>query len=509
MPERLVNWTMALLLPVACLAAVGDDVRVAQAAKDQDQATLRSLLAQKAGVNARQPDGATALHWAAHWDDLETAELLIQAGADVNAANDAGASPLWLASSNGSANMVAKLLKAGANPNATLRFGETPLLAAAGAGSTDVVKLLLAAGADVNGKETQRGQTALMWAVAENHLETARALIGHGADIHARSMGGFTPLLFAAQQGNLDSARIMLAEGSDVNETSPDDMSPLLVAAASGHDAMTKFLLEEGANPNTADYTGFTSLHYAAMRLNMVESVKELLAHGANPNARIVKTGSKSEMVPVPDLPFLQSPTRIVKAGTPGGTLPIGATPFYLAAQQRNAAAMRVLAAGGADPNLETTETVYLLGGSGRRVNFIAGTTPLMAAAGVDTVKSNWNDYPEEDEKRALEAVQAAIESGASINAVNEYGLTALHGASFIGAESIIQFLVEKDARLDAKDQYGQTPLSVASHVITASIGDNFDVRPRRFRPSTVNLLLKLGATPLEKSGVQIRGQLK
>ena len=170
---------------------------------------------------------------------------------------------------------------------------------------------------------------------------------------------------------------------------------------------------------------------------------------------------------------------------------------------------MRVLAAGGADPNLETTETVYLLGGSGRRVNFIAGTTPLMAAAGVDTVKSNWNDYPEEDEKRALEAVQAAIESGASINAANEYGLTALHGASFIGAESIIQFLVEKDARLDAKDQYGQTPLSVASHVITASIGDNFDVRPRRFRPSTVNLLLKLGATPLEKSGVQIRGQLK
>lgn len=509
MPGRLVNWAMVLLLPVAGLAAEGDDVRVAQAAKDQDRAAVRSLLAQKAGVNARQPDGATALHWAAHWDDLETAELLLRAGADVNAANDTGASPLWLASSNGNAAMVEKLLQAGANPNATLHFGETPLLAAAGDGSTEVVKLLLAAGADVNAKETQRGQTALMWAVAEKRPKTALALIGHGADVHAQSKGGFTPLLFAAQQGNLDSVRILLAAGSDVNESSPDDMRPLLVAAASGHDAMIKFLLEKGANPNTADYKGFTSLHYAAMRRSMVESVKALLAHGANPNARIVKAGSQSEMVPVPDLPFLLSPTRIIKAGAPGGTLPIGATPFYLAAQQRNAAAMRVLAASGADPNLRTTETVYLLGGSGRRVNFIAGTTPLAAAAGVDKVKNNWNDHPEEEEKQALEAVQVAIESGASVNAVNEYGLTALHGAAFIGAESVIQFLVEKGARLDAKDQYGQTPLSVVSHVITVSLGDNFDVRPRRFRPSTEKLLLQLGATPLDKSGVQVLRQLK
>ena len=388
MPGRLANWGLALLLPVTCLATVGDDLRLAQAAQAQDKAAVRSLVAQKVGLNSRQPDGTTALHWAAHWDDAEMAAMLIQAGADVNAANEAGASPLWLASSNGSSEMVEKLLKAGANPNVALHLGETPLQAAAGAGSTDVVKLLLAAGADVNARETQRGQTALMWAVAERRAEVARILIERGADVRARSKGGFTPLLFAAQQDDLESARILMAAGSDVNEASAEAMTPLLVAAASGHEAMTNLLLEKGSNPNLADYKGFAPLHYAAMRRDMAESVKSLLEHGADPNARVAKPAA-NEMAPVPDLPFLQAPTRIVKAGTPGGTLPIGATPYYLAAQRLNASAMRILAAGGADPNLGTTETVYLLGGSGRRVNFIAGTTPLMAAAGVDTVVDN------------------------------------------------------------------------------------------------------------------------
>jgi hypothetical protein len=67
----------------------------------------------------------------------------------------------------------------------------------------------------------------------------------------------------------------------------------------------------------------------------------------------------------------------------------------------------------------------------------------------------------------------------------------------FCGADAIIQFLVEKGARMDAKDTFGQTPLSIAQAVITAGLGENADVRPRKFRTSTANVLVKLGAPSL------------
>jgi len=102
-------------LSAATLTAA--DLRLVEAAKNRDRAAVRSLLEQKVDVNASQPDGATALAWAAHWNELETADLLIRAGADVNAANDYGVTPLSLACAKGYAAMVEKLLDARADPN--------------------------------------------------------------------------------------------------------------------------------------------------------------------------------------------------------------------------------------------------------------------------------------------------------------------------------------------------------------------------------------------------------
>ena len=502
--------TVALLGPMLSLAEVQHNVPLWQAAKEQNLETVRALLIEaNVDVNQAQPDGATALHWAAHWGDLEMVALLIQAGAKLNVSNENGATPLWMASATGNAAMVRALLGAGALANAALRFGETPLMAAAGIGSLDVVKQLIAAGAEVSVGETRRAQTALMWAVAEGHSEVAQSLIDAGALIDARSNGGFTPLMFAAQQGQPEPVQILLASGADVNNASLEGMSPLLAALASGHGNLTELLLEAGADPNAVDNRGFTPLHYAVMRSNMVRSVQPLLTYGANPNARTMKADADTELKPVPDLPFLKAPTRIVIEGTPGGTFPVGATPFYLAAQQRNAQAMPLLVSGGADPNLATTETVYLLGGSGRRVNYVAGTTPLMAAAGADTVRTNWNDYSLEQEKQALVAIQVAVRLGSEVNAINDYGMTAMHTAAFIGSEPIVEFLANNGARLDLVDHHGQTPLSIASHVITVDLRDNFDVRPRRYRQGLADLLVGLGAVPLDASGVRIRRQLQ
>ena len=121
------SWAV-LALATAGLAAAGSDLRLVDAVEHRDTKAVRLLLKKHVDVNAPQPDGATALHWAAYWDDLETANLLIRAGANVNAANDYGVTALSVACSNGNSALAVRLLEATANPNAALWSGETPLM---------------------------------------------------------------------------------------------------------------------------------------------------------------------------------------------------------------------------------------------------------------------------------------------------------------------------------------------------------------------------------------------
>ena len=127
-------------------AADGPDgrARLADAVQHRDKEAVQSLLRRDPNVNARQADGATALHWAAHWGDVETAARLVRAGANVNARNDYGITPLSLAAASGNGAVIQRLLEAGADPNATVRQGETPLMAAARTGHVDAVTPLLA-----------------------------------------------------------------------------------------------------------------------------------------------------------------------------------------------------------------------------------------------------------------------------------------------------------------------------------------------------------------------------
>ena len=83
---------------------------VADAVEKSDLATLRTLLKQRADVDAPKADGMTALHWAAHLDDLEAAKLLLRSGAAVTVTNRYGVTPLWLACANGSTGLVELLL---------------------------------------------------------------------------------------------------------------------------------------------------------------------------------------------------------------------------------------------------------------------------------------------------------------------------------------------------------------------------------------------------------------
>ena len=483
-----------------------------EAVRNQDHDAVRALLAEEVDVNAPQPDGATALHWAVHWEDLALANLLIGAGADPNVANDLEVTPLVMACTSGNAALVGRLLAAGADPNAALASGETALMAAARAGSLEAVDALLDRSADVNATETTRGQSALMWAVANRHPEVTRALLAHGADVRARSstrtrvfsmggsrsagsasggisleeveLGGSTPLLFAARSGDLESARQLVDAGADVHDTAPDGNTALVIAAHSGHGSLAAFLLDEGAEPNAAPL-GYTALHAAVVRGNLLDRnvrnadpgagvslVRALLAHGADPDARLLKG----------------TPVRRWSHDFAFMAPWVGATPFWLAAKFLEADMMRVLADAGADLRLASSN----------------GTTPLMAAAGLGYSRGggsafikNRRDFssynpvasaelgsriPVAEERLALEAVTLALELGADVNATSDGGDTALHAAAAQGMNTVIELLIDRGGDVNAENRRGQTPVALA--VYAEGIGGN-----RFVRESTAELL--------------------
>jgi len=457
----------ALGLPLVAgpaLAAETGNQSLVDAAKLGDRDAVRSLLGSGAAVNIPDADGTTALIWSAYRNDLEMADLLLGAGADAKAVNQYGATALYAAAENPDAAMAEKLVAAGADVNAHLLSGETPLMEASQRGNLATVHLLLSKGADPNAQEANGGQDALMWAISEHHAAVADELVRHGADVGARSKSGFTALMFAAQQGDADSARILLGAEANPNDVMPKSgLTPLLIASAMGRTKVVTLLLDKGADPDTVAANGFTPLHYAAKKKNAVAIVTALLAHGAKPNVRLNQ----------------KKPSE-----TPNGVSLQGATPLALAADINNLDAVKALIAAGADP-LITTEK---------------GTSPLMlaAGAGTDVVRSR---SPAE-RAVAIQTVTFLVDQGSDVNAAGQYGWTALHSAAYQGLNDVVEFLVGKGAKLDVKDGFGQTPLSICNTIITKEVESHGYQAPRIFRRDTADLLVKLGATPLERSGV-------
>ncbi len=501
-------------LAIASLGAGGAEAPLADAARQGDWVNVRTALDQGADVTAVQGDGSTALHWAAYWDEHDSAERMIRAGADVNAATDLGVTPLWSAAENGSAAMVRRLLEAGANPNATLLSGESLLMTAARSGSTDVVRQLLEAGAETEATAA-RGQTALMWAVAQRHPNVVEALLAHGADLSARTdvwtevvktspdpwspeyvaerqQGGYTPLLFAARVGDLPSARQLVDAGTDVDDTSPYGTSATVVAAHSGHGDVAAFLLERGADPDAAD-AGYTALHAAILHKDAA-LVRSLLEHGADPNVTV----ARATPIRRDAIDFYLHPSYV------------GATPFWLAARFGAPDIMYLLAELGADP-LAVHHPTYWPGSLGvtedRRIIDEGPTTALMAAAGLGgraplvavdrlariaesaPVRSTRRDPdPVAREAVTLEAVILAAELGVDVNAVNGDGNTALHTVARRGYDTVVEYLVEHGARIDVTNEAGLTPIDVAQR----GSGRGPNASPHE---STVELLRRLGAS--------------
>ena len=516
-----------LLLPVLLLRAAAPS-EVADAVEHGDRAAVLQLLEQHADVNAPQPDGSTALHWAVHRSDKDTVELLLRAGANPKAANHDGSTPLWLASINGDAAILEALLKAGADPNEHLPLGRTPLMAASRTGNVDAIRALLDHGADVNAKEKLRGTTALMWAADEGHAAAIQLLIQRGADFRARSdmaERGRGPALgksndprkAVAAQGaalaagkalGLEDLASLRGDPNGIGGTSTQPRQGRGGAGAGGAAGNQGFDVQDDAavaafgfrnRPAPKDGGALTALVYAT-RSNDIESVKALLAAGADVNQT---TGyGWSPLLVATQNRFYKLGEYLLDHGA-DVNLPNkgGWTPLYLATDNRNIESgdypvrrpdmdhldyIKLLIAKGANVNArmkDSTETrtvftnqwldengataflrasqsgdlvlmkLLLAHGADPKIDTLLHVTALQVAAGIGWVEGITYEWSPE---ATLEAVKMLLDLGLDPNAQADTGRTALHGAAHKGRPDVVQVLVDHGARLDIRD-YGNT----------------------------------------------------
>jgi ankyrin len=439
-----------------------------EAAKAGDRAAALALIEKRVDVNTPEPDGTTALHWAAHHGDVDLVRRLIRAGANVKAVNEFGATPMSEAAMLADPALLGVLLEAGASVESPNADGQTALMVVARTSRVDAARLLLTRGAHVNAVEKWRGQTALMWAAAQGQPLMVRELIAAGANVNARATvndwgrqvtaepraiyrptGGLTPLLYAAREGCVDCVAALVDGGADINLPDPENISPLLLAVINMRFDAAAALIARGANPNHIDFWGRAPL-YAAVDLNTIprggrpdrpvldrttalQIVERLLEAGANPNAQLK----------------LPPPFRNVGNDRGlDGMLTTGTTPLLRAAKALDAPAIRVLLAKGADISLPNSR----------------GITPLMAAAGLGSVDADTRGFylSEDTEQRSIESLTLLLKAGGDVNGKDSRGLTPLHEAARWGWNDVVRFLVENGADLNAKDSRGNTPVDSA-----------------------------------------------
>jgi ankyrin repeat protein len=467
-----------------------------------DRSALLRALEEGSDVDARGPDGATALLWAAHRGDVELVEELLRRGANPDAVNDYGVAPLAAAALEAEPKIIGALLEAGAEVEAENAEGQTALMVVARTGRVESAKVLLEHGADVNAREAFGGQTALMWAAAQKQPEMIRLLIAHGASVDARGKahdwerrvtaeprikimqtGGFTPLLYAAREGCIACIEPLVTGGADVDLSDPYGMTPLVLALYNRHFDTAVELVERGADVNRWDWWGRSPL-YLAIELNRIpdssrrdlpvldehtglDVARLLLARGANVNMRLKH----------------QPPLR----NEPGDRGFTDGSPDVLVVSP-GATALHVAAKGSDD------EAVALLLENGANVHAanVFGITPVMAAAGVGHWYGVFREFPTIGRYKtgtdAVATMKLLLAAGATLDGRTTElsigfqrprvaGLTAAHGAAFQGWNEVIEFLHEQGAPIDAKQTSadGATPRDVAlaeDHPETAALID-------------------------------------
>ena len=450
-------------------------------------------------INAQQPDGTSALLWAVYYEETDMVSLLLDAGADANVQNRYGLTPLIQSSIYGNSEIISLLLDAGADANARTLQGDTALMNASKAGTVEGVQALIAAGANVEARDDQLSQTPLMWAAAFDNADIVRILVENGADVNAKSL----ELIFLG-----------VIQGPISGDFPDGGLTSLHHAARDNGIETVRVLLALGADPNILDPQDISPLRVAITNKNL-DVAKLLIEGGANINDgsfvdimglehkrdRVGHAASNydnqttaeelialmMEMgVDIDSIP--REPIPMYSTGFIGGAGTSGQTALYNAAQGGRIDDMEMLLSNGANPNFVSTAR--------------DSSTPLGAVLGV------WNGYrivvagdnagatkeapPTLEDKAAM--LDLLFDYGADVNTITGKGDTILHQAAALGKDDVIEYLITEGIDLSIKDNSNRTALDIASGV------PEFGAGPRRAFGATLEEL----QTPIYESSMAI-----
>jgi ankyrin repeat protein len=425
-------------------------------------------------INPSDGSGSTPLLVAASHDDVAQVRQLLKTGANPNVRNKLDTTPLLEAAFHSNPEIIKALLDAGADPNAAGGDGQTPLMLVARGTNVAVAKMLLDKGADPKARESQRQQTALMWAAANSQGPQGamvRLLVERGADLDAktatdlmtplvsaepraqpRSPGGMTALMFASREGCLDCVAAMVEKGASIDLPDPEGVTPLLWAIWNTRFDVAKYLIEHGANINRWDWWGRTPLYLAVDYVTLphggrpdqpsldqtlpIDIVRLLLEKGADPNPQLKMT----------------APLRAT--GNDRGLDPMlspGTTPLVRAAKAMDVESMKALLDRGADITLTNSR----------------GMTATLAASGMGSTDADTRGYftTSDVQDRAIAALDLMFQHGGPglVNGkAGQFAQVPLHGAAFWGWNRVVEYLLQKGAEINLADSRGYTAVDYA-----------------------------------------------
>jgi len=395
------------------LGAGGTDAPVAEAAQRGDVEAVRTLLRDGADPNGAQPDGMTALHWAAVHDQVEVAQVLLYAGATLKTTTRLGGyTPLHLAGRAGNVAVTRALLEAGADPNAYTATGVTAMHFAAEANASDVIEVLLMHGADANAPDHFSQRTPLMFGAVRSANDAVSALLAGGADpALATGVKNYIEIDEKNRAEMETRARVRAAaaepeedeegEGEEIAEEPPEEPEPEPGAEPEPEPEPVLHPVERLSSAEQIGLQGgFTALHYAA-REGHVETARLLVEQGGDVNQVTGGDQSSPLLVAVINGNYDLARMLIEHQADPNlvsddGVGPLFATlniewslrtwyPQPSAFRQQETSyldLMRLLLEAGAEPNAQTTTHVwYAAYNAGRMGVDFTGASPFWRAA--------------------------------------------------------------------------------------------------------------------------------